>query len=488
MTDVWDIAQYIEAHPDNHDQRWRLAKKLYMAWEYRLALEHLQVLKNEWDKKINVSRYLAATYYRLARFAEAIKELEHAIDLWPHELGLQEQLARTLDVAGRREEAALVWKKIADTEPDHPFARRAVEHLQGQVEEAPTPPSAPQPLRQAEKDATDEKTCPHCGSMNSPEFQRCWQCHGSMSEREEVPVEEPDTPARAAGLVHEEGPWGLISGILTVCLLAGGVYFTLGAYNAHVVGVEGVGVPTSLVDFLAGTFFWTKVILGGLALVMWPLVWRVSAVFVGLDEVYNDILYRCGWVMAGFTYLLAWLPGSLIVLTLVLAAVASAGLAFTALKAPPVRALAVWAVQGGVMLIVVTAVVVGRHGLGPIGDFAALSQFPDQPGPSSVEQIGATPLAVDLMWESSGSTWLDESASTVAFVGTLGSHSKRIFVELIANGETLVFHEYSETQFAFEYGPIEPGTAYTLRLSGEDGVEASVGVRGVLKLSSNDRS
>ena len=54
MTDVWDIAQYVEAHPDNNEQRWRLAKKLYMAWEYRLALEHLQVLKNEWDRNINV--------------------------------------------------------------------------------------------------------------------------------------------------------------------------------------------------------------------------------------------------------------------------------------------------------------------------------------------------------------------------------------------------------------------------------------------------
>ena len=37
MADVWDVARYVESHPDDTDQRWRLAKKLYMAWEFRIA-------------------------------------------------------------------------------------------------------------------------------------------------------------------------------------------------------------------------------------------------------------------------------------------------------------------------------------------------------------------------------------------------------------------------------------------------------------------
>lgn len=83
MAEVWDIAKYVEEHPDDYEQRWRLAKKLYAAWEYRLALEHLQVLRNEWQKRLNVVRYLAATYYRLGRYDEAVAELREAIETWP---------------------------------------------------------------------------------------------------------------------------------------------------------------------------------------------------------------------------------------------------------------------------------------------------------------------------------------------------------------------------------------------------------------------
>ena len=65
MADMWEVAQYVESHPDDNDQRWRLAKKFYMASEFRLALEHLSVLKTDWPDRINIRRYLAATQYRL---------------------------------------------------------------------------------------------------------------------------------------------------------------------------------------------------------------------------------------------------------------------------------------------------------------------------------------------------------------------------------------------------------------------------------------
>ncbi len=71
MSDVWELAAYVEDHPGDHQQRWRLAKKLYAEREYLLALENLQVLNKEWTPKLNVQRYLAATYYRLGRYTEA---------------------------------------------------------------------------------------------------------------------------------------------------------------------------------------------------------------------------------------------------------------------------------------------------------------------------------------------------------------------------------------------------------------------------------
>lgn len=129
MADIWDIARYVEANPDDHEQRWRLAKKLYTAWEYRLALEHLQILKNEGPHRINILRYLGATYYRLGRYEEAIKELRTAIDNWPDELGLYEQLARVLEIAGDHEEAAAMWDMTLELDPHHPMAAHAAARL-----------------------------------------------------------------------------------------------------------------------------------------------------------------------------------------------------------------------------------------------------------------------------------------------------------------------------------------------------------------------
>ncbi|MBX3179259.1 MAG: tetratricopeptide repeat protein [Candidatus Hydrogenedentes bacterium] len=129
MADIWDIARYVEANPDDHEQRWRLAKKLYTAWEYRLALEHLQILKNEGPRRINILRYLGATYYRLGRYEEAIRELEGAIDLWPDEIGLYEQLARVLEIAGDNRRASALWKKALELDPHHPMAAHAAARL-----------------------------------------------------------------------------------------------------------------------------------------------------------------------------------------------------------------------------------------------------------------------------------------------------------------------------------------------------------------------
>ncbi|MCF6283721.1 MAG: tetratricopeptide repeat protein [Candidatus Hydrogenedentes bacterium] len=129
MAEIWDIARYVESNPDDHEQRWRLAKKLYTAWEYRLALEHLQILKNEGQKRLNILRYLAATYYRLGRYEEATKELRETIAVWPDEVGIYEQLARVLEIAGDHPGAAEMWDKTLELDPHHPVAAHAATRL-----------------------------------------------------------------------------------------------------------------------------------------------------------------------------------------------------------------------------------------------------------------------------------------------------------------------------------------------------------------------
>ena len=133
MAEIWDIARYVEANPDDHEQRWRLAKKLYTAWEYRLALEHLQILKNEGQERLNIRRYLSATYYRLGRYKEATLELREAITVWPDEIGLYEQLARVLEIAGDHPGAADMWEKSLELDPHHPMASHAAARLRSRT-------------------------------------------------------------------------------------------------------------------------------------------------------------------------------------------------------------------------------------------------------------------------------------------------------------------------------------------------------------------
>ena len=83
MADIASLTEHVEAHPGDYEQRWRLAKKLYEAHEYAVALEHLEILRDEWVAKINLVRYLAAVYYRLDRHADSIAALATAVRAWP---------------------------------------------------------------------------------------------------------------------------------------------------------------------------------------------------------------------------------------------------------------------------------------------------------------------------------------------------------------------------------------------------------------------
>ena len=125
MADAWDLTKYVEAHPDNLEQRWRLAKKLYKEGEYRLATEHLQILDNEWKDKSSIPRYLAATYSRLSRFEDAVTVLERAVEVWSDDVKMREQLAMMYVANGNKDAAKRAWAEVLVLDPKHPYAKSA---------------------------------------------------------------------------------------------------------------------------------------------------------------------------------------------------------------------------------------------------------------------------------------------------------------------------------------------------------------------------
>ena len=104
---------------------------MYLDGHYAPALDHLRLLKEQWPSRVNVRRYLAASYYRLGRYDDAIAELRGSVSEWEREIPLREQLARVLEVSGKPADAAVVWKEIQRLRPDHAVASWAVARLEG---------------------------------------------------------------------------------------------------------------------------------------------------------------------------------------------------------------------------------------------------------------------------------------------------------------------------------------------------------------------
>lgn len=188
MAEIEEIRAYVESHPDDHKQRWRLAKKLYNAWDYRSALEHLLQLRDVWPDQLAVLRYLAATYYRLGKYEEAEAELKRALKDHPKEHSLLEQLAKVYEGGGRNDQAIEVWSQVQAIKPSKK-TEEALERLgMAMGTMASTMAAGTMQEMSSHGDETVIK-CPHCGESNDVFSKRCIRCHGDFGPaREEAPA------------------------------------------------------------------------------------------------------------------------------------------------------------------------------------------------------------------------------------------------------------------------------------------------------------
>lgn len=493
MTDVWELAAYVEAHPDNHDQRWRLAKKLYTSWEYRLALEHLLVLKNETDPRENVMRYLAATYYRLNRLDDSIETLQDALKVWPKDAGMLEQLARTQGEADHNEGALKSWKALVDLVPDHPFAKQAVTRYEKIVEkEAREKADSMQPVKvregagdgngtEAAAAPPKESVCPKCGQKNSAEFKRCWKCNAELTHSEDfldgvIKRPERQEPARL--------PLPMVTGILIAGLLALGVYLTLQGI-AHVEAIEPGGAPPVTVpDLMDATLLWTRVGLGAVLLIGWPIAWRLAAYLVNVEsKVYNETLYRAGILCALTAYALLWTPWQWTAAAAVAPAILSAVIAFAFFKLDVQRAAKVWACQYAFAALLALTLIVSRHGPGLLFEAPRIVAFGQQTGTRTPHEGTMTaPGEIRVQWESSGSPWLDRRANAMRL--TLNAaEERRMFLDTLEDGKTLSFEQLSGVEHTEDRSAIRVGVPYRFDVRSDDPVEVRYTLHSLLPFS-----
>lgn len=490
MTDVWELAAYVEAHPDNYGQRWRLAKKLYTSWEYRLALEHLLVLKNESEPRENVMRYLAATYYRLNRLDDSIETLEEALKVWPDNAGLLEQLARTQGEADYNEDALKSWQALHELVPDHAFAQQAIARYRKIVEnEAKEKADSLQPVKVSEAGGSEngngvattppkEVACPKCGQKNSAEFKRCWKCNAELTHSEDfldgvIKRPERQEPARL--------PQPMVTGIIIAGLLALSVYLTLQGI-AHVEAIQPGGAPpASVPDFMDLTLLWTRVGLGVVLLVGWPVAFRLAAYLTNVENrIYNETLYRSGALCALVAYALLWTPWQWMIAAVIVPVILSAVFAFAFFKVYLQQAAKVWVFQMAFVALLAVTLIVSRHGPGLLLEAPQIVAFAREAGKIAPhEGVMTAPGELRVQWQSSGSLWLNRQANSMRL--TLNAaEDRRMFLDTLEDGKTLSFEQLNGSEHIEDRAGIKVGVPYRFDVRSDEPVQVRYTVRSLL--------
>ncbi|MBI5091406.1 MAG: tetratricopeptide repeat protein [Candidatus Hydrogenedentes bacterium] len=466
MSDLWDLTQYVESHPQDYPQRWRLVKKLYMSWEYRDALEHLLVLKKEWIRKQNVLRYLAATYYRLGKYKEALRELNEAIDVWPGEVCLREQLARVLESAGHIDDAAKVWERIAADDPKHPVAAGNVSRLQAipqDMKGRETPPPELDPRAKLQPGMV----CPNCGAQNGEEFERCWQCHAPLTVLRAggARATSPGTPR------VDSWVWTMSGGLAIVAFLSVTVYFTLQQWAAIESRVDSLPASVTAYEMLARNLILTRTITAAVLLLAWPLAFRFSAKLLRVNAA-NSTHNVAGLLLASATCAATWLPPRFAIYSLLVAALGSFIIVAAAYRPGILRTPALWLVQGLTVIVLEAVTIVAIEGPRPILESARIA--------SSVRQFnlagtpGAHPVRNALLpseyvieWNPTGSSWLDHKIGRVAFEIVPARDTPPLVADFRNAGKTELYKDITTVPFRFSQR-IAPGKTYHLVISWRD--------------------
>lgn len=477
--EIWDIARYVEDHPEDFDKRWRLAKKLYMAWEYRLALEHLLILKQEWQERVNVVRYLAATYYRLGRYDEATNELTQAIQKWPQEIGLHEQLARVHEIAGERAMAANAWETIQRLDPHHPIARSAVNRLRAKQDDTPI-----SNLKLGESDSgidlSPANVCPNCGAQNSDEFDRCWQCHAPLEAGEDMLVPEPDEEEQA-NLPMET--LVLVGGIFSLVLLFVDIFIAIQLlwFNQPSANY----VPMSIWDVYTYEISATRVITGALLLFWWPIAFWLSAFITRIHTKTPPVLINLtGVLLATISFVASFLPENVIIIAPLLPLLIAFIIIIGTFRLNFIRSFTFWTLQMVVViaLLVPTVVILERIQTGtfynPLTEFPALIQYLQNPEDHADTQgimlmQNTIPIQQNIRWESTGSAWLDRRGGRVRIDLSLPAAIPMLRLEVKgAEDKSKISEEVAGMEFSRSLVPVTE-EQYTLSIQAPAGLNLS---------------
>jgi tetratricopeptide (TPR) repeat protein len=469
LSKLWELVKYVEAQPHDHAQRWRLAKKLYAAWEYRLALEHLQVLQKDQGKDAppNLFRYLAATYYRLKRYDETLKALTQGLESWPKDVGLWEQRARTLKATGKLREAAAAWHRVAELDPENSQASKAAEILKrmaGEEEDGePSTESA-----EASSSSTDsllkvlefvDVRCPHCDAENSQESRACWRC-GRRFEKQIEDIDRFDWIRRKS----QQFPGRAVCASALVVLFVLSVWLSfpseaLRSGESVYISVQKVWMTSGVAGRLA---------VGGFLLLVWPFaLYYATLARTGNREPDRVDCAIYGVLLALLTYTALVLPTSWFWLVAVLLPIGGALVAsWAGFELKPRDAVLHFGLQMAIVAIPLLVMLLVWFGWGVLSAPRGLWSLSTSPASETRwDSTTVLPSEFPIVLIPSGSSWLDRRVNMVAVEAGIDRETERFVLDVRDPEGRSIAYEVSEQDSISVGVRLEPGRVYSIRVA-----------------------
>jgi len=306
-----DLLDYVDKNPEDYEKRWSLAKKLYQNKDYTLALEHLTVLKNEWEPYVNVYRFISATLYRLGKYDEAIEELKKAIKIWEKEPGLYEQLGRVLITVGKYEEAKEVYEKLIKICPEHRWAPLAVEKLKKFLDKK-TVKKTPFPFTfNSDFDLLPETVCRRCGAENQGDNDRCWRCSEPLDFNAGQPASTTVELQQNLLVILTPEIITIFLGLITIASLAIDIFMSLQFWFTS---SQSPHISLTFWDIYCNELFPSRVITGIVFLILSPIILKLGLNIIGIREkIPPNLIILVGLLIPALIFLFSWLPKSLII-------------------------------------------------------------------------------------------------------------------------------------------------------------------------------
>lgn len=471
--DLLELLDYVEKNPNDYEKRWMLAKKLYQNKDYHLALEHLTVLKNEWEPKVNVVRFYAATLYRLGKYDEAIKELQKAIEQWSDEPGLYEQLGKVYVTTENYREAKKVYEKLMTICPDHRWAHLAVDKLRRVIEKK-TVRRKPMPVIVAtDFDLLPESICKRCGADNPRDASHCWKCKEPLKPSSTYsPVPNLESPQGLFIVLTPE----IITLIMSFVLIISLVINIILSVQTWLRREEILStVPLSFWEIYQTTLVFTRIISGFILIAISPLIIRVGLKIVGIKErIPSNLILFVGALVPSILFLCSWLPKPLVIASFVLTPLIAFLIIFGTFGITIPKSLNLtifhWFVLILSIMIIFTVVESYRLNtfINPFTQIPAVIRFFQEhknKSPHSLEYTSemGLPLEWKISLVSSGSLWLDLTGRSVKLKLFLDTPDE--FTLELNRGETNpIIYDKLKAQLWETQCKLQPEETYTLRV------------------------